>query len=190
MNQKIRAFKAYIRRLLTRQEKLSLTSLMKNFAVALEKYKFTPYIFPLIEPYKRELDKLLEDYKREKKSHRIPGSHKRMRKETAKKFFSILERLGAIIPKWMSAIPENLDSNKFGAWREKTSKSEFKCITDVAKNLSQIQSLKKDLKEMGNAVANTAENKRLKKLVATSIEQEFTGNEDDLKIGAPEKKNP
>ncbi|MDO4199491.1 MAG: hypothetical protein Q4D57_01845 [Clostridia bacterium] len=184
MNQKLKEFQLYIKDMFTYKATLSLTRLMENLCESLEKYKLVPHIFSLIEPYKNGLDEILKKYKSSKESCKSPESRKRLRKETAKKFFEILAKLGAIIPKWLSAMPEDLSSNNFHAWRERTSATEFKCITDVVKNFSQFRSLRNSLGEMADAVANTAENRRLKRLVATKISQESC-SEGEFKISAP-----
>ncbi len=184
MNQKLKGFQLYIKDMFMHKATLSLTRLMENLCESLEKYKLVPYIFSLIKPYKSDLDEILREYKSSKKSCKSSESRKRLRKETAKKFFEILERFGAIIPKWLSAMPEDLSSNNFHAWRDKTLTTEFKCITDVVKNFSQFHALRNSLREMADAVANTAENRRLKRLTSVEIEK-VSANEDELAIDTP-----
>ena len=185
MNQVSAKFKEYVRGLRTRREKFSLVKLMETFLNVMSVRLFGSGTFDLVKPYYLDVDALLSSYKLRKKSSKNPIHRKNLRKETAKKFFSILEQLGAIVPKWLSAIPDGLHANEFEEWKEKTSRSEFKFLTGLVKSSAQLQFLRNNLCLIADTVADTSANKKLRELVIKKIETEFEDSGDNFPIGTP-----
>ena len=164
----------YIKKLLENKEKFSLKKLIKEFIEDLEGYKTLPepHVFRLLDPYCQETVRLLEDYERKKKDFKNPLKRKRIKELTAKHFFEILEKLGAIVPKWLSVIPGSLSSNEFPDWKSKIKSKGFKNLADIVKNPAQLRALKIVLSEVANTLVFISSNIRLRKLVDSELKRE------------------
>ena len=188
MNRLYAKLKDYIRKLFTRKEKFSLVKLMSSVEESLVVCMSLSGVraFELVQPYYREIDVLLNRYTMNKLMHKNPKKRKIFRKETANKFFNILERLGAIIPKWLSALPPELQENDFDEWKEKTAKGENKDLTKYVKNATQVKQLRKNLNKLADVVADTSDDQKFRKLVIRKIETEPEDNTGNFQIGSPE----
>ncbi len=174
-----------------RKEKFSLEKLISNLEEVLV-VRMLPSsgvrAFKLVKWYYSELDVILQRYRMGKKSSRNPMRRKNLRKETAKEFFEILEKLGAIIPKWLSALPEGMKEDDFDKWEAETAKGENKGLLKYVKNAKQVACLRKNLLCIAEIVADTGANRKLKRLVMNKIESEAS-NDDTIQIGSPTIKN-
>ena len=170
-----------------RKEKFSLVKLMSDVNVCLT--ESTSALLSgvrsrgLVESYCKEISNLLNFYILNKKLTKNPVCRKTLRKETAKKFFDVLERLGIKVYNWLLVLPEGLQENDFNEWKGKTEKGENKDLTKYVSNAQQVKLLRENLDKLAGVLEDMNSNKRLRKLVEREIEAEPVS---DIKISSPE----
>ncbi len=165
----------YIKKLFERKEKFSLVKLMSDVNVCLTESTSTILSGVrsrgLVESYCKEISDLLGSYILNKKLTKNPVQRKNLRKETAKKFFKILGRLGIKVYRWLPALPERLQEECFEAWKKETEKGPNKELVKYVKDAGQVERLRNSLLAIKDVLEKTADNRRLRKLVMDNVQR-------------------
>lgn len=184
-------FKGYVKRLFAKKEKFSLVKLMSRFEKMLIGYKMDSsknLVFKLFKSSYERADRLLSSYERKKRSCIMPTQRSRLRKQTAKEFFQIVQQIGAAIPKCLMELPhEQLPDEEFAKWKEEQKKGlkMFKDIFSDIKTFADLDNLKKGLDELANDINLFLKDGKLQRFVVEKIKQESINDFNDIQIGGP-----
>lgn len=182
--------------------RFSLTKCLDSLCKKSEIYKKNPYVRPLIEEYYKKIKSIKLEYDSSKKTINTIKRVK-SRKKYAEKLFVQVEKLGAIIPKYMDAlkkIPPKATKDELEKWIEKNKREYDKLVQQVQavnqdkktadKRLYVCFKIEKPLDEIAADLADLTQDRKLERLAKQPITRTYVGDRDvnNMEIGSPTPK--